>query len=65
MGSRVVQICWQTDEPMGMSGSSAPLHGSYVSAGSAFAIAVKQMGITATRNHGTVRPHGLSGGSPG
>jgi hypothetical protein len=63
--SRVVNTCWQTDEPMGTPGTSAPSHGSYASAGSAFAIAVKQMGNATTRNHDAVRPHGLSGGSPG
>ena len=60
------QLCWYTDEPeIGTPGSSAPMHGSYASAGSMFAIAVKQMGTAKTRNHGTVRPQGLSGGSSG
>jgi hypothetical protein len=62
----VLQFCWQTDEPIdGTPGTSAPTHGSYASAGSAFAVAVQHMGNATTRKHDTVRPFGQSGASPG
>jgi hypothetical protein len=61
----VVLTNWQIDEPMCTPVTSASAPGSYASGGSAFAIAVKQMGNATTRKHAAVRPFGLSGRSPG